>query len=200
VHLTQHLALSYLLPWRLRLERRDRAIVALSGLAPDVDAPVLLCMGKDAFIEYHHDWTHHLAGAALAAAAGLALGRRRAATAALAVAAWCGHLLLDMLGAGERNEDGSWAYPLPLLWPFSDREFHPFPFSWPLASWQNGAVMIAALVLMGRLAVVEGRTVLEVFSLRLDGAVVRAIRARFGGGVTGREGGADSGPGSAPRA
>jgi len=181
VHLTQHLFLSYLLPWRARLERRDRVIVALAGLAPDVDAPVLLLMGHDAFVRHHHEVTHHLAGAVLAAAAGLAFGRRRAAAAAFAAAAWCGHLLLDLAGAGERYPDGSFAYPLPLLWPFSTRGFDPFPFSWPLASWQNAAVMAAALVLMVRLAVVEGRTVLEVFSLRLDAAVVRAVRARIGG-------------------
>ncbi len=180
MHLTQHLFLSYLLPWRIHLARRDRIVVALAGLAPDVDAPILLAMGRDAFVAHHHEWTHHLAGAALAAAAGAILGRRRAATAAFAAAAWCGHLLLDMLGAGDRRPGEPFAYPLPLLWPFSGRPFDPFPFSWPLASWQNGAVMAAAILLMARLAVVEGRTVLEVFSLRLDAAVVKALRARFG--------------------
>jgi len=181
VHLTQHLFLSYLIPWRMRLGRRDRVIVALAGIAPDIDAPILLAFGKQAFVEHHHEFTHHLAGAALAAAAGWAFGRRRAAAASLAAAAWCGHLLLDMVGAGERLPDGTFAYPLPLLWPFSARPFDPFPFAWPLASWQNAAVMAAAIALVARLAVVEGRTVLEVFSLRLDAAVVRALRARFGG-------------------
>jgi hypothetical protein len=180
MHLPEHLFLSYLLPWRTPLERRDRVIIALAGLAPDVDAPILLAMGHDAFVEYHHDWTHHLAGAALAAAAGWVFGRRKAAAAGLAAAAWCGHLLLDMLGGGERYEDGTFAYPLPLLWPFSTREFDPFPFSWPLASWQNGVVMVLAIYFMVRLALVEGRTVVEVFSLRADRAVVDAIRRRFG--------------------
>ena len=180
MHLTQHLFLSYLLPWRIPLARRDRIVATLAGLAPDADAPILLAMGRDAFVDLHHDFTHHLAGAALAAAAGWWFGRRRAATAALAAAAWCGHLLLDMAGAGDRRPGEPFAYPLPLLWPFSDRPFDPFPFAWPLASWQNGVVMAAAILLMARLAVVEGRTVLEVFSLRLDAAVVRALRARFG--------------------
>ena len=180
MHLTQHLFLSYLLPWRAAPERRDRAIVALAGIAPDVDAPVLLLMGKEAFVEHHHDWTHHLAGAALAAAAGLAFGKRRATAAAFAAAAWCGHLLLDMVGAGDRNPGEPYQYPLPLLCPFSNRPFDPLPFSWPLASWQNAVVMAVATALMARLAVVEGRTVLEVFSLRADRAVVTAIRGRFG--------------------
>ena len=180
MHLTQHLFLSSLLPWRTALERRDRAIVVLAGLAPDVDAPVLLLMGKEAFVEHHHDWTHHLAGAALAAATGLALGKRRAAAAGFAAAAWCGHLFLDMVGAGDRHPGEPFAYPLPLLWPFSDRPFDPFPFAWPLASWQNALVMAAALALMVRLALVEGRTVLEVFSLRADRAVVAVLRRRFG--------------------
>jgi inner membrane protein len=186
MHLTQHLFLSYALPWRAALERRDRGIIALAGLAPDVDAPILLAMGKEAFVEHHHDWTHHLAGAALAAAAGLLWGgRRRAVTAALAAAAWGGHIVLDMLGGGDRHPGEPYAYPVPLLWPFSDRPFDPFPFSWPLASWQNATVMAVAMALMIRLAVVEGRTVLEVFSTRLDGAVVAAIRRRFGGAESG---------------
>jgi membrane-bound metal-dependent hydrolase YbcI (DUF457 family) len=160
-------------------------IVALSGLAPDVDGPILLAMGREAFVEHHHDWTHHLAGAALAAGVGWWLGSRtrRARTASLAAAAWCGHLLLDMVGAGDRHQGEPFAYPLPLLWPFSDRPFDPFPFAWHLASWQNATVMAVAIVLMGRLAVVEGRTVLEVLSLRLDRAVVGAIRARLRPGL-----------------
>lgn len=180
MHLTQHLFLSYLIPGQGGLERRDRVIITLAGLAPDIDAPILLAFGKDAFIEHHHDYTHFLAGAALAAAAGWFLGRRRAAAASLAAVAWCGHLLLDMIGAGDRNPGEPYAYPLPLLWPFSDRPFDPFPFSWTLASWQNATVMAIAILFMARLAVVEGRTVLEVFSLRLDAAVVKALRARFG--------------------
>lgn len=182
MHLTQHLFLSYALPWRTDLARRDRILVTLAGIAPDIDAPILLPFGERAFTDHHHAFTHHLAGAALAAGAGFLLGRRKAEAAALAAAAWCGHLLLDMVGAGERFADGSFAYPLPLLRPFSARPFDPFPFAWPLASWQNAVVMAAAVVLVGRLAVVEGRTVLEVFSLPLDAAVVGAIRGRFGGG------------------
>jgi len=183
VHLPEHLFASYLLPWRLALERRDRVIVALAGLAPDVDAPILILWGgKQAFIDYHHAWTHHFFGAAMAAGVAFALGKRRAVVAACAAAAWLLHLFCDMAGAGERFPDtGEFAYPLPLLWPFSTRPFDPFPWSWPLASWQNAAFMAALLLLMGRMAVVEGRTVLEVLSVRLDRAVVTAVRGRFGG-------------------
>ena len=181
MHLTSHLFLSYLIPWRTKLERRDRVIISLAGLAPDVDAPILLLMGKEAFVEYHHDYTHHLAGAVVVLAAGLAFGRRKAAAAGFAVAAWCGHMLLDMLGGGDRHPGEPFAYPVPLLWPFSDRPFDPFPFSWSLASWQNGLVMVFAMALMVRIALVEGRTVVEVFSLRADRVVVDVIRKRIGG-------------------
>jgi hypothetical protein len=179
MHLPEHLFLSYLLPWRARLERRDRIIVALAGLGPDVDAPILLLMGRQAFEDLHHRYTHHLLGAALAAGAGLAFGRRRGAAAAFAAGAWLLHLLCDMVGAGERFPDGTFAYPLPLLWPFSNRPFDPFPFSWPLASWQNALVMAFALALMVRMALVEGRTVVELLSPRADRVVVEALRRRL---------------------
>src|SRR5262249_21712754 len=151
-------------PWRALEERRDRVIVAIAGIAPDVDGVTLL-WGKDAFMRYHHVFTHHLAGALLAAAAGFALGRRRAATAPLAAPAWCGHRLCDLIGAGARNADGTCAYPLPLLFPFSSRSFDPFPWSWNLVSWQNAVIVVVALVLAGRLALTNGRTPVEVISV-----------------------------------
>jgi inner membrane protein len=188
VQIHSHFFWSWLLPWSALAERRDRVIVALAGIAPDVDGLTLLA-GREAFIEYHHKYTHHFAGAALVAAAALIWGRRRLATAGFAVAAWGLHLFLDMAGAGERHEDGTFAYPLPLLWPFSDRPFDPFPWSWPLASWQNLVAMGLALALILRMAVVRGRTPIEVFSARADGAVVTALRRRIG---------RESGPGAPP--
>jgi len=180
VQLHTHFFLSWLLPWTALRERRDRVIVALAGIAPDVDGPILLAMGHDSFVEHHHDYTHHLAGATLAAAAGLALGRSRWRTAGFAALAWCGHLLFDMIGAGDRHPGEPFAYTVPLLWPFSDRPFDPFPFAWPLDSWQSVAVMGAALALVVRMALVEGRTPVEVISVRADRAVVTALRRRLG--------------------
>jgi len=181
MHLTQHLFLSYALPWRIRLEKRDRVLIALAGVAPDIDG-LLLVGGERLFIEYHHDYTHHLLGAVLVAGAAYALGRRRGTAAALAAAAWLGHLLLDLVGAADRvSPEHPAAYPLPLLWPFSDRPFEPFAFGWTLASWQNAVVMAGAVALMARLAVVEGRTVVEVFSARADAIVVAVLRRRLGG-------------------
>jgi hypothetical protein len=190
VHLAQHLLASWLLGGGLGT-RRERVVVALAGVAPDIDAPILLAPllwggGRDAFVEYHHDYTHHLAGAALAAAAGWwaaggFAGARRAATAGLAAAAWCGHLLLDMIGAGDRHPGEPFAYTLPLPWPFSGREFEPFAWAWPLASWQNAAVMAGLLAVAVAVAVRRGRSAVEIVSARGDAAVVAALRARFGG-------------------
>jgi hypothetical protein len=209
VHLTQHFLASWLAGAGLA-RRRERIVVALAGIAPDVDAPILLAPllvggGREWFVEFHHDFTHHVAGAALAAAAGwwasrggdggpAPTARRRAGVAALAATTWCGHLVLDMLGAGDRNADGSFAYTLPLLWPFSGREFAPFPFAWPLASWQNGVVMAALLAVSVPVAVRMGRTAVEVVSRRADAAVAAALRARFGG--VRADSGGDRPPGS----
>ena len=170
-----HFFLGWLLPWRALDSRRDRVIVTLAGVAPDIDGIALLG-GKEAFAKYHHVYTHHLAGALLAAAAGFAWGRRRWATAGFAAGAWLLHLFCDLVGAGERYEDGTYAYPLPLLFPFSSRPFDPFPWSWNLASWQNLLVMAAALLLAGRMALREGRTPVEVLSLRADRTVVAVLR------------------------
>ncbi|MHC4821101.1 MAG: metal-dependent hydrolase [Planctomycetota bacterium] len=180
MHLQQHLFLSYLLPGTSLRERRDRVIVTLAGLGPDVDAPILLAMGEDAFVKYHHDWTHHLAGAFAAFGLALLFGKKRWACAGWAAAAWCLHLLLDMIGAGDRSPGHPFEYRLPLFWPFGGREFEPFAFAWPLNSWQNAAIMVAAIVAMGWMGVRHRRTVLEVLSPRADRAVVTVLLRRFG--------------------
>lgn len=67
MHVPTHLAISWLIGHSL-VERRDRRLVAWSGVAPDLDALSLLA-GPAAYSQYHHVLTHGL----LAAFVGTAL-------------------------------------------------------------------------------------------------------------------------------
>jgi membrane-bound metal-dependent hydrolase YbcI (DUF457 family) len=180
MHLTQHLVLSHLIGVGALDARRDRIFVAIAGIAPDIDAPILLAFGKDAFIEYHHDWTHHIAGAFLVAVVAAMVAKQRGRTAVLATIAWGGHLLCDMIGAGDRHPGEPFAYTVPLLWPFSDRPFEPFAWSWPLASWQNGVVMALLLATAAWAGARTGRTPVEILSVKADQSVVEVLRRRLG--------------------
>ena len=164
-----HAELSWLLAQGLP-SRRDRALVTIAGLAPDVDGLSLLG-GVDAYARWHHLLFHGALGAAVTAAACAAFARRRGAVAALALVAFHLHLLCDLVGSGP-------GWPLWYRWPFDRTEWF-WDGQWDLASWQNTAIGLAATLLCLLSALLFRRTAVELFSLRGDAAVTAAVRRRF---------------------
>jgi hypothetical protein len=164
------------------LSRRDRALVTLAGVAPDVDgAGILLdfATGRHpalgAYGAYHHVVAHNLAAAGLFALFALAVAKRRLACAALSLVSFHLHLLGDLVGSAG---PGRSIWSITYLYPFSDRAF-AWPGQWELNAWPNWVISAALLAWIGVLAVRRGRTPLEIFSQRADSAVVGALRARF---------------------
>jgi inner membrane protein len=110
--------------WTKPDEHRDRAIVALAGVAPDLDGlgiiPELLTRNTDYpllwFSEYHHVLGHNIGFALVVGALAFAFSTRRTMSAALAFLSFHLHLLCDVLGA--RGPDGE-QWPIPYLAPFS---------------------------------------------------------------------------------
>lgn len=165
-----HAELGWLLSQRLR-ERRDRILVTIAGVIPDLDGLSLLG-GEEAYGRWHHLLTHGAIAAAVAGALGLALGRERVKTALLVLAAFHLHILCDLAGSGP-------GWPILYWYPFSSAEWF-WSGQWNLASWQNSVIGMAATLACLAGALIWGRTVVEIFSLRADAAVVSALRKRFG--------------------
>jgi ABC-type cobalamin transport system permease subunit len=165
-----HAELSWLTGARLP-DRRDRLLVTLAGLVPDVDGLSLL-FGLEAYGKWHHVLTHGLVAAAVVTAVFAALARRRAAVAGLSFVAVHLHLLCDLAGSGP-------GWPITYLYPFDVRDLY-WDGQWNLASWQNSVIGLAATLLVLWCAVPLGRTLLELVSVRWDERVVRTVRARFG--------------------
>lgn len=166
MHLQTHLMLSWLVGHRLR-ERRDRAIVAWSGVAPDLDGLTLLG-GIDAYQKWHHVISHGLPSAVIVAVAAGAMARQRLRTALLAFAVFHLHLVCDLLGSGTD-------WPILYLWPFSAHETYT-PYGWPLGSWQNFAITAAALVAVALVAKRSRRTFAEAFlPERIDAKIVEVL-------------------------
>ncbi|HVE86242.1 MAG TPA: metal-dependent hydrolase [Myxococcales bacterium] len=165
-----HAELSWLLAQGLPA-RRDRILVTVAGLAPDLDGLSLLG-GLDAYGRWHHLLFHGALGAAVTAAACAAFARSRGAVAALALAAFHLHLGCDLLGSGP-------GWPLWYFWPFDRTEWF-WDGQWDLASWQNSAIGLCATLLCLLSALVVRRTAVEVLSPRADAAVTAAVRRRFG--------------------
>lgn len=164
-----HAELSWLGSQKLS-ERRDRLLVTLGGVIPDLDGLTLLA-GEEAYGEWHHVLTHGIVSAVVLSAALAAFAKRRLAVFGLAFAAFHLHLLCDLLGSGP-------GWPLYYLWPFSRAETY-WPGQWELASWQNSLIGLAATLLVLACALPRGRTIVELFSTKADAKIVATLRKRF---------------------
>ena len=166
------------------LIRRDRALVTLAGVAPDLDGLGIvaekLTLGSDRplywWSSYHHTLGHNLGFGLLVVLAYLLLATRRRLAALLAVASFHAHLLGDILGA--RGPDGE-QWPIPYLLPFSRAWDLSWDGQWALNAWPNFALTLAALALTFFLAWKRGYSPLEMVSTSADKAFVDTLRRRF---------------------
>jgi inner membrane protein len=165
-----HAELSWLSAQRLP-DRRDRILITIAGIAPDVDGLSLLA-GEDAYGKYHHLLTHGLISALVTAGVCAALARKKAAVLLMAFAAFHLHLLCDLAGSGP-------GWPIFYFWPLNRTELF-WDGQWELASWQNSTIGMLATLLCLACALKFRRTFVELFSLGADAKVVQTIRARFG--------------------
>jgi membrane-bound metal-dependent hydrolase YbcI (DUF457 family) len=120
-------------------EARDRALIAWSGVAADLDGLSLIpdfanrLLNRpptDFYFQYHHALTHGLPAAALCALLVFAAARRRLRTALLAFASFHLHLLCDL--AGSRGPDEADIWPIAYLQPFSERLTFAWKGQWAL--------------------------------------------------------------------
>ena len=178
MHLPTHAALTWLLAESDRtLERRDRRLILVSGVIPDLDALTLLG-GREVYERWHRIVCHNALGAVVATLLLAFLARRRAKVALLCFLGFHGHLLCDLIGSA--GPDGS-NWGIPYLVPFvndPERQLR-WDGQWGLASWQNVALTIGALLVGAHLAAARGRSIVEAFSLRADAAVVEVVRRRW---------------------
>jgi hypothetical protein len=164
-----HLELSWLCAQPLA-RRRDRILVSVAGVLPDLDGLSALG-GIDAYARWHHRLTHGYPAALATGVLCAVLAHDRVRTTLLGLFTFHLHLACDLLGSG--------AWSILYFWPTSEREWF-WGGSWELASWQNAVIGVAATALCLAGALWWGRTVVEVFSRTADAAVVKALRARFG--------------------
>jgi inner membrane protein len=165
------------------LDRRDRALVALACVVPDVDGlgiiPELLTRHSAHpllwFSLYHHS-LHNLAFALVVAGIAFAIAVRRWMTAALVFVSFHLHLLEDVLGS--RGPDGD-QWPIPYLAPLSSALQLTWRGQWGLNAWPNIVLTVILLLITFWLAWRRGFSPLEMISARADAAFVGALRSRF---------------------
>ena len=179
-----HFLTGWLLANTARLNRKDRAIVTLACVAPDVDGlgiiPELLTRNSAHpllwFTLYHHA-LHTLAFAVVVAVIAFAIATQRWKTAALSLLSFHLHLFEDILGS--RGPDG-YQWPIPYLAPFCSAWQLVWRGQWGLNAWPNIALTIALLAVTLYLAWRRGFSPLEMLSPTADSAFVTTLRRRFG--------------------
>ena len=166
-----------------KLEPKDRAIVTLASVAPDLDGlgiiPELLTRNSSDpmlwFSLYHHS-LHTLAFASIVAAVSAALATQKWKTGLLAIVSFHLHLVEDLMGS--RGPDGS-QWPIPYLKPFSSALQLTWQRQWQLNAWPNVLITVALLLITLWLVWRRGFSPLEMISSKLDREFVGALRRRF---------------------
>jgi membrane-bound metal-dependent hydrolase YbcI (DUF457 family) len=166
------------------LSRRDRGLIVLASISPDLDAaPALIDLAKGRSLQdlelgsrFHHS-AHTLVFAAAFSLACLLIARRRFVTAALAFAAINLHYLCDI--AGSRGPDG-YHWPIPYLMPFSPSWQLSVPWQWGLNAWPNVLITAALLALTIYFAWRRGCSPAGLLSTRADQVFTDTLRNRFG--------------------
>ena len=185
MHPFTHLLLGWTVANASPLERRDRALVTLAGVIPDVDGvgaiPEQITLHSDRLLswysEYHHVLAHNVGFAVLTLIFSAIFARRRWTTASLAMASFHLHLLGDL--AGSRGQDG-YQWPIPYLLPFSDGWRATWEGQWQLNAWPNFVITLILLIFSFYLAWKRGYSPVELISPSADQIFIRTLRNRLG--------------------
>jgi inner membrane protein len=165
-----HLLISWIGTPGILRERRDRTLVALAGLAPDIDG-LGIVIDKwsgttDYYFRYHHVLGHCVLSAfVIATLASLLARSQRVAVWWLGFMVVHLHILCDL--AGSRGPDG-YQWPIYYLYPFSPDWGLAWQYQWQLSAWPNQLIIL--LLLLGNLyyAATKRITFIEVISGRLN--------------------------------
>ncbi len=180
-----HFFISWAVANTAELSRRDRALVTVSGIIPDIDGMGIIAEMATRHTEtpirwwsdYHHVFGHNFGFSLTMGAAVFLFAKRRRMAGLLAIFAFHLHLFCDIIGA--RGPDG-YQWPIPYLLPFSDKWQLVWERQWALNAWPNFAITAIALGGTLYLAWKRGYSFLETVSPGADKALVRTLRNRFG--------------------
>ena len=179
-----HLLTGWVVANTADLTPRDRALVTLAGVVPDIDGLGIIAeilTEQTAFpllwySKYHHVLCHNLGFGLLLVVTAILFSIRRWMTAFLVLVVFHLHLLGDLVGS--RGPDG-YQWPIPYWTPFSDGWKLMWTSQWELNAWPN--VLITALLLAATIYIArrKGCSPLEMVSKRADSAFVSILRRQY---------------------
>lgn len=167
-----------------RLSRKERAVVTLAGVVPDLDglglvAEIITHGTENELLwwsSYHHAVLHNLGFGLVVTFICWWYGGHRVSLALWGLASFHVHLIGDLIGA--RAADGD-QWPITYLMPFSDSWSWVWKGQWELNAWPNFLITGVLLVMMFYWAWKRDYSPLEMVSVRADRAFVKAVRSRL---------------------
>jgi inner membrane protein len=179
-----HLFASWLVAAAATDNARDRRVVTLCGIAPDLDGlGVAWDLARQAwqggqdfqlYQQYHHFLLHGALAAVVLSALAACLARRRWRVAGLAFLLVHLHLLCDLLGS--RGPSAADVWPIWYLAPFSHAWTYAWAGQWALDSWPNRLLSVALFAACFGVAIRRGYSVVELIGSRADGVFVSVVR------------------------
>jgi len=178
-----HLVASWIVAAKTTDNLRDRRLVTLAGVAPDLDGlGLLLDYAKGAltngnyhyYLKYHHVLAHGLPAALLCSALMAALARHRWQVFWLAMLTFHLHLLCDLVGS--RGPDKGDIWPILYFMPLSGHPIWFWKYQWRLDGWQNTVIFVALLAWSFAIAVKKGESFVGVLNRRCDAVFVSVLR------------------------
>jgi len=179
-----HFLVGWMVANSANLERRDRVLVTVAGVAPDLDGLGVVVdfiaprPGEQYFWfhQLHHLLGHNLTFALLCMVIAGTLAKRRLLAALLAGVSFHLHLFCDLIGA--RGPDGN-QWPMPYFWPISDVWVWQWDGQWGFNAWPNVALTLTLLGMTFYLAWRRGFSPVGIISQRADNSFIEALRKRF---------------------
>ncbi|MGD9109390.1 MAG: metal-dependent hydrolase [Phycisphaerales bacterium] len=174
----QHLVMSWVLSNLGYESRRDRIVITLCGIIPDIDGAGIVIdkiTGDELYSNYllwHRTFGHNIfTFLALIAATFFICGRKIRPCLVTAVVLFF-HFLTDIVGSAGPDSD---IWPLYPFWPISNYELS-VPWQWALNDWKNVAITAMCVLIMIIIAAKKRRSLLEIVSVRADHYCIDLIK------------------------
>ncbi len=181
-----HFLIAWLAADSVKLDRKERTLVTLAGVLPDLDGlgalPELISRNWEHplmwYTNYHHALTHNIGFALLLVIACYFLAKKqsRGKTAIMAFVAFNLHILADV--AGSRGPDG-FQWPIPYFRPFTDNWQLVWNGQWELGAWPNFLIGFIVLYITFYWAWKKGHSPVGIFSTKADKLFIATLRHRF---------------------
>lgn len=169
-----HLVMSWLISNTIKVERRERVLITLGGVAPDLDGLGFLvdlynrAQGHSSvlYVKYHHVIGHNITAFILISAL-LALFAKssRLLVFVTCMIAMHVHVLCDLVGS--KGPDG-YQWPIYYLYPLNKYFVLTWSGQWGFNSWQNQIIGLYVICLAIYTSYLQGHSPFEVLSLRMD--------------------------------